>query len=142
VAGYDGPTGLGTSNATAVTAGEPGPRRLGRVLILPPGHAEAIRVGRRITTREKWILGSVLAAVVAVLVAVAISIGTAEHQTSAGCIDVKFPITIGGEDIYECGGRARTLCASVGGPGGLTSVSGRAIATECRKAGLAVGSPS
>lgn len=112
------------------------------MLVLPPGHAEALRARRRITTREKWILGSVLTVVAAVLVAVVISIATAQHRTSAGCVDVKFPITIGGEDIYECGARAKALCASVGTTQGFSSVPGRAVATECRKAGLPVGAGS
>ncbi len=82
-----------------------------------------------------------LAVVAAVLVAIVISIGTAQHQTSAGCIDVKFPITIGGEDIYECGAqRQGAVLRASGDPGGVhrASPSG-AVAAECRKAGLPVG---
>jgi hypothetical protein len=93
---------------------------------------------RRLGRREKWILGSVLAAVAVVIVAVVISIGTAGHRTGNGCIDVKFPITIGGAEIYQCGAQARTLCAGAGTAAGSTSVSDRAVATQCRKAGLPV----
>jgi ABC-type Co2+ transport system permease subunit len=109
------------------------------VLILPPGHADRLKLQRRLSSREKWILGSVLATVAAVIVAVVISIGTAGHQTGNGCVDVKFPITIGGEELYQCGAKARALCAAVGTPGGFTSVSGQAVAEQCRKAGLPVG---
>jgi ABC-type Co2+ transport system permease subunit len=109
------------------------------VLILPPGHALAVKAQRSLSRREKWILGSVLAAIAAVVVAVVISIGTAEHQTANGCVDVKFPITIGGAEIYRCGASAQALCAGVGRDGGLTSVADRAVATQCRKARLPVG---
>jgi hypothetical protein len=97
-----------------------------------------MRARHRLRTREKWILSGVLATVVAVVVAVIISIGTAEHTTGNGCIDVKFPITIGGEDIYACGARAKGLCLSAGATGAANSVETAAFIKECRKAGLPV----
>jgi hypothetical protein len=109
------------------------------VLILPPGHAQTLERQRRLSVREKWIIGSVLATVAAVIVAVVISIGSAGHHTGNGCVDVKFPITIGGEEIYECGAKARALCQDVSKADGLATVSGRAVAAQCRKAGLPVG---
>jgi len=109
------------------------------VLILPPGHAQTLERQRRLSVREKWIIGSVLATVAAVIVAVAISIGSAGHHTGNGCVDVKFPITIGGEEIYECGAKARALCQDASKADGLATVSGRAVAAQCRKAGLPVG---
>jgi hypothetical protein len=109
------------------------------VLILPPGHAQRVGVPRRLSLREKWILGSVLAVVAALAVVVAISIGSSGRSTGNGCVDVTFPIAIGGQEIYQCGGRAHTLCASVGATAGLNAVEDRAIAEQCRKAGLKVG---
>jgi hypothetical protein len=111
------------------------------VLILPPGHAQELNVARRFSVREKWIVGAVLG-VVAVLVAiVAISIGSTGHRTANGCIDVKFPIAIGGQELYQCGAGARTLCSTSGAASGPNSVEDRAIADQCRKAGLPVAGP-
>jgi hypothetical protein len=110
------------------------------VLILPPGHAaESLRPRYRLNLRERWIIGGVLAALLALTVAIIVSIGTAEHKTANGCVDVKFPTTIGGAELYRCGAQARELCASVGSTARFTDVEGRAIATQCRKAGLPVG---
>jgi hypothetical protein len=108
------------------------------VLILPPGHAQGIGAPRRFTVREKWIVGAVLAVVAALAVVVAISIGSSGRRTANGCVDVTFPIAIGGQEIYECGTRAQSLCTSVGTSGGLSAVEDRAIAVQCRKAGLKV----
>jgi hypothetical protein len=109
------------------------------VLILPSGHAETLHASYRISRREKWILASVLAVVAAIVAAVVISLGTAERHTGNGCVDVKFPTTIGAAEIYQCGARARALCGSVGTPGGVSSVEEQAVAEQCRKAGLPVG---
>jgi hypothetical protein len=109
------------------------------VLILPPGHAQTIVVGRRVTKREKWMVGSVLATVAALILVVVISIATTGHTTANGCVDVNIPYSTGGQEFYECGARARAMCAAVGAPGGYTGAAGRAVATECRKAGLGVG---
>lgn len=111
------------------------------MLILPPGHAETLHRPRyRLNLRERWIIGGVLAAVVALTVAIVVSIGTAEHKTAGGCVDVKFPTTIGGAELYRCGAQARELCASVGSTARANDVEGKAIAAQCRKAGLPVGS--
>jgi hypothetical protein len=109
------------------------------VLILPPDRARAIAAPRRFSVREKWILGVVLAGVAALVVAVVISIGSTAHRTGNGCVDVTFPIAIGGQELYECGSKARELCASAGASAGLSPVEDRAVATQCRKAGLPVG---
>lgn len=109
------------------------------MLVLPPGHAETLRVAHRVTPREKWILGAVLAGVAALLAAVVISIGSSGHQTGNGCVDVTFPVAIGGQEIYECGARAQALCASVNASAGRSAIEDRAVAAQCRKAGLKVG---
>jgi hypothetical protein len=110
------------------------------VLILPPGHAaETLRPRYRLNVRERWIIGFLLAVVAALAIAVAVSIGTAEHKTANGCVDVKFPTTIGNAELYQCGSQARALCASVGTTR-FTDVEGRAVAVQCRKASLPVGS--
>jgi hypothetical protein len=109
------------------------------VLILPPGHAKAVLTPRRLGTRERWMITTVLAAVAAVLVVVVISIASSGHSTGNGCVDVTIPGPIGGEELYRCGAGARALCASVGQPQGFTGVPGQDIARACRKARLPVG---
>jgi hypothetical protein len=109
------------------------------VLILPPDRARSVAVARRFSAREKWILGTVLAGVAVLVVAVVISIGSSGHRTGNGCVDVTFPIAIGGQELYECGTNARELCASAGSSAGLSAVEDRAVAVQCRKAGLPVG---
>jgi hypothetical protein len=111
------------------------------VLILPPGHAaETLRRPRyRLNLRERWIIGGVLVAVLALTVAIVVSIGTAEHKTANGCVEVKFPTTIGGAELYRCGAQARELCRSVRSTARSGDVEGKAIAAQCRKAGLPVG---
>ncbi len=84
-------------------------------------------------------VGGVLAAVVAVLVVVVISIGSSGHSTGHGCVDVTVSGPIGGEELYRCGAEARSLCASVGHPGGFTGAPAQDIARACRKIGLPVG---
>jgi hypothetical protein len=111
-------------------------------MVLPPGHA-AEQLGRpryRLNLRERWIIGSLLVVVAALVVALVVSISTGEHKTAGGCVDVKFPTTIGGAEIYKCGQQARVLCVSVSNRATFTDIEGKAIAAECRKAGLPVGS--
>jgi hypothetical protein len=111
------------------------------MLILPPGHAEQLQRPRyRLNVRERWIIGSLLVVLAALAVALVVSISTSEHKTASGCVDVKFPTTIGGAEIYRCGQQARVLCSSVSNRTKFTDIEGRAIAVECRKAGLPVGS--
>ena len=80
-----------------------------------------------------------LAAVAALVVVLVISLGSSGRHTGNGCVDVTFPIAIGGQELYECGSRARALCASAGGSTGPSTVEDRAVAVQCRKAGLPVG---
>jgi hypothetical protein len=107
-------------------------------LILPPGHAEAVRVRRRLSRREKWMVGSVLGAVAAVVVVLAISLGTSARSSSHGCIYATIPGVVGAVEVYECGNAARSTCRSVGTPGAYARGAAQSIATECRKAGLPV----
>jgi hypothetical protein len=107
-------------------------------MILPPGHAQQIRQRRAFSRREKGILGGVLAAVAAIVAVLIISVATADKSSAHGCINVSLPYSTGGAQIYRCGNSARSLCASVGRPG-LSGSTGRVVASECRKAGIAAG---
>ncbi len=109
------------------------------MLILPPGHAETVLVPRRLGKRERWMIAAVLGAVVVVMVAVVISIGSTARTTANGCVDVTISGPIGGEELYRCGAEARSLCASVGHPGGITGAPAQDVARVCRRAGLPVG---
>jgi hypothetical protein len=94
---------------------------------------------RRLRGREKWILGSVLATVAALVIVVVISVGKSDPKSGNGCVNVTVPSSMGAQQLTGCGARARTMCRSVGAAGGYTGSLARALSSECRKAGLAVG---
>jgi hypothetical protein len=109
------------------------------VLILPPGHAQTLRERRTYSVREKWLFGGVLGLVAALAVVLAISLSTAEPRSANGCISVGLSYATGGQRLSRCGAGARAFCAEAGVAGGITGTTGRAVATQCRKAGLPVG---
>ena len=115
------------------------PYTRGWMLILPPGHADAVRRGPAMRPREKWMIGGVVAVVAALAVALIISFASGTKKSGHGCISVALAYSTGGAQIDRCGDAARALCAGVGHPGGLTGQPARSVATECRKAGLPVG---
>ena len=79
-------------------------------------------------------VGSVLAAVAALAVVLVIALASSGHSTSYGCVSVNLPYSTGGQEFYECGPRARAMCAQAGAPGGIRGAAGRAVAVQCRKA--------
>src|SRR6476620_3172192 len=107
------------------------------MLILPSGHWQEASPGpRRITRRERWILGGVLAVRVVI---VAVSFTSKQRTSANGCIDVSAATVIGGSELYRCGTAARDLCSAPNGPGATDNISfRRALADACRKAGLPV----
>jgi hypothetical protein len=109
------------------------------MLILPPGHAQAVRQRRPVRPHEKWMVGGVLAALAALVVVLAISLGTADKPSGHGCVSVSLAYSTGGDHIYRCGDAARSLCAGVGRTGGITGEAGKTVAVACRKAGLPIG---
>ena len=110
------------------------------MLILPPGHrTDHTHQMRALAPREKWMLGGVLGVVAALAVVLVISLATAGHKSGHGCISVGLAYSVGGAQVYRCGDSARAMCASVNRPGGSVGATARALATECRKAGLPVG---
>jgi hypothetical protein len=108
------------------------------MLILPPGHAEALRGRRGLSRRERWMIGGVLATVAAVAVALAISLGTAGPSSAHGCIHATIPGVVGAVPVNECGAAARSTCSTVHARGAYAPGAARTIAAECRKAGLPV----
>lgn len=110
------------------------------MLILPPGHAQAVRTPRAFTRREKWILGSVLGAVAALVLAVVIALASTAAKSTHDCIHVTAPSFIGAAQVSGCGAEARGICRAAANPGKYNQALGAAIASECRKVGLPVGS--
>lgn len=111
------------------------------MLIVPTGHWQehADSGPRRITRRERWILGGVLALVAVIVVIVAISFTSKQRTSANGCIDVSAATVIGGSELYRCGTAARDLCSAPSGPSATDNISfRRALAEACRKAGLPV----
>lgn len=84
-------------------------------------------------------ISGVLGLVALLAAALVISFATAGHKSGHGCISVGLAYSVGGAQIYRCGASARSMCASVNRPGGSTGATARALTTQCRKAGLAVG---
>lgn len=100
---------------------------------------EAAPGPRRITRRERWILGGVLALVAVLVVTVAVSFTSKQRTSHNGCIDVSAATVIGGSELYRCGAAARDLCTAPNGPAATDNISfRRALADACRKAGLPV----
>jgi len=109
------------------------------MLILPPGHAQTVRTQYTLRRREKVMISGVLGVVAALVVILVLAVGSGEKQSGHGCISVGLAYSTGGETINRCGGAARALCAGVNQPGGSGGAAARALTTECRKAGLAIG---
>ena len=84
-------------------------------------------------------LGGVLGTIAALALVLVISFATAGPSSKSGCIYATIPADTGATQINQCGAAARQTCASVEAPGAFTPQAARAIATECRKAGLPVG---
>lgn len=84
-------------------------------------------------------IGGVVSLLSAVAVALVISFATSGHTSGHGCVSVGLAYSTGGAQVYRCGASARSLCASVGQPGGTTGGAARSLRIECRKAGLPIG---
>jgi hypothetical protein len=110
------------------------------MLILPPGHAESLAIRRRLSKREKWLVGGVLGTIAALALALVISLGASGPSSSHGCIYATIAGEVGAQQIHECGADARALCQSVNTPGAFTPQAAPVLAAACRKAGLPVGS--
>jgi hypothetical protein len=109
------------------------------MLILPPGHAESIRAGRRFSVRERRLIWGVVGLVAVLVVVLVISIGSGEKTSGHGCIYATIPAPTGAQAVTGCGVAARNICATVRAPGAYTAHSEPVVEAACRKAGLAVG---
>lgn len=84
-------------------------------------------------------LAGVVGAVAALVAAVVIAFGVGGPGSASGCIHAVLPAATGAQEINQCGGAARTTCASAERPGSFTAGAARSLAVQCRRAGLAVG---
>ena len=85
-------------------------------------------------------VGGVLGAVVVLAVVLVISLASSGPGSKSGCIYATIPADTGAEQIHQCGAQARDTCQLVFTRGAYTQQAAQAIATQCRKAGLRVGS--
>ena len=83
-------------------------------------------------------IGSVLGLLAVAAVALVVSLASTSPSSGNGCIHVTVQYLTGGTQLNKCGREARSICGSVGLPGGYGGALGQAIAAECRKAGLPV----
>ena len=101
-----------------------------------PGHFQQATRRRYRSGRE---LVAVRAAAVIALVLAGLlvySLTTHQKKTGNGCIDFSYSTMIGGAETYQCGSRARTLCAT---PPSRKSIDGdyqAQLYAACRKAGI------
>jgi hypothetical protein len=84
-------------------------------------------------------IGGVLGVVAALVVVLVISFASSGPSSKSGCIYATIPAATGAEQVHQCGGAARSTCASANTPGAFTRQAAQTIAAECRKAGLRVG---
>ena len=110
------------------------------MLILPPGHAESIRLGRHLSVREKRLVAAVLGAVAALIAVLVIALSSSGESSAHGCIYVTIPAPTGAQQISQCGPAARDTCGTALAPGAFTAQAARTVSAACRKAGLPVGS--
>jgi hypothetical protein len=105
------------------------------MLIMPPGHAQQVRA----PLRARWMQVLGAAVTLAVVIVAVIAITTKGHSSGNGCVDVVIPYSVGGQELYQCGAKARALCAGVDTANGFSGTAGQAVAAQCRKAGVRVG---
>lgn len=84
--------------------------------------------------------GGVLGAVVVLALVLVISFSSGGPSSKRGCIYATIPGDVGAQQINQCGAQARGTCQSLYAPGAFTKQAAAVLASECRKAGLPVGS--
>ena len=80
-----------------------------------------------LTRRDKRLIGALAALLAAGAIAAGVLVATRPAHTSAGCVVVTFPSTVGGGILRRCGAAARALCAT-------QAKTDRAIAAACKRA--------
>jgi hypothetical protein len=91
---------------------------------------------RRLSKRERWMIGGVLGVVAALAVVLILSFASSGPSSGNGCIYATIPGVVGAQQIHECGDTARATCQSVNAA--YPAQAAQTIAVACRKAGLPV----
>jgi hypothetical protein len=107
-------------------------------MIMPPGHAEAVRARRSVTRRERRLIGGAIGVVIALVAALAISLSTTGPTSGGGCIYLTIAAATGAQQIHQCGPTARATCGSATILGSFANQAGPGLIAACRKAGLPV----
>lgn len=81
---------------------------------------------------------SVLAVLAVLAVVLIVSLAAAGKKSGHGCIYLTIPAATGAQDVYQCGATARSTCQSTAVAGAFSPQAARSVATECRKAGIAI----
>ena len=98
-------------------------------------HAE--RTSRPLSSRQRWIVAAVLAAVIGGSIWAVLG-SNAAPVSSAGCVSVVVPSSTGGGVLERCGAAARSWCASeLARPDAIAA----RVEAQCRLAGIARGRP-
>jgi hypothetical protein len=108
-------------------------------MVLPPGHANAVLARRQFSRREKWMVGSVVAASAAIVLVVLIAVLSSGGKPASGCLNVDVPGPIGAQEFRQCGAQARQFCGSISTAGGLSASARQDVASACRRTGLPTG---
>jgi hypothetical protein len=90
--------------------------------------SEPLRWGRR----ERTVVAALLACVVLAAIGLGAYAVTSGSPARRDCIDITFASTLGGARVHECGGHARTVCASSGAFEGAAEE----LRAACRRAGF------
>jgi hypothetical protein len=93
--------------------------------------SEPLRWGRR----EKTVVAAMLTCVVLIALGLGAYALTSGAPARRDCVEITFASTLGGAHVHECGGQARTLCAS---PEAFRSVA-EELRASCRRAGFPFG---
>jgi hypothetical protein len=109
------------------------------VLILPPGHGQVVATRRRLTRRERWIVGGVAALAAALAVIVVIAFAAGNPKLGRGCIDVTGPSSMGAQGVSACGADARAICTTANTRSGYRGGLATLIVHQCRQQGIPVG---
>lgn len=103
------------------------------MLIVPTGHWQEISQPRRMSRRERWIVGGGIGLLAVIAVVVAVSLTSTQRSSGHGCIDVSAATAIGGSELYRCGSAARELCTQPTTGGSQDVAFQRALAHACRR---------
>lgn len=113
-------------------------------MVFAPGHFQQSNqpatTRRRFRSRRERLAVRGMAIITLALVAVTVySLTNHQRTTGHGCVDFNYTTMIGGAETYECGAKARSLCATRPGGRSIDTSFQTQLYAACRKAGIATG---